>query len=801
MFNNYLKIALRNIRKHKGYSFINISGLAMGMACFLLILLYVQNELSYDNYNQNADRIYRVAFSLQLGNNGFESAAVAAPVAEAFVRDFPEVAEAVRLHPAGNFIVKHDKNSFVERKVVFADSSLFNVFSIQLLKGNPQTVLSLPNTLILSRMTAKKYFGTNNPLGKSLTFDNTDEYTITGIFEKIPQNSHFHFDIIISLNTLEESRDRQWLNNNRFNTYILLHENADPKILEEKFPSMIEKYIGSEYAPGRSFEEFLKQENWVIDYYLQPLRDIHLSSDLRGELGFNSDIKFIYIFSAISLFILFIACINFMNLSTARSAGRVKEVGIRKVVGSQRWQLITQFLTESMLLSIIACIISIGFLKIALPNFNNLSDRELQISYLFTGNMIASMFFVITFVGLLAGSYPALFISAFKPVNALKLKQRITAKNSFLRNSLVVFQFTISIILIIGTTVVLSQLNYIQNRKLGFNKNRVVILNNAYLLDNRIETFKKEMLRNPQIVNATISGYLPVPSRRTITGITPDGTADNNQSTLVDVWSVDYDYIETMGIKIAQGRDFSQDFLSDSLAVILNKTAVKTFGWNEPLGKKITGSQSSWFTVIGVIEDFHFESLRNTISPLIMFLDNSYENISFRINSDDISEAIGAIEEKWSQFVPGQPFEYSFLDDRFEAIYESEQKLSMIVGIFAGLAIFIACLGLFGLASYMAEQRTKEIGIRKILGASVLGIVFSLSKDFLKWVIIANVIALPVGWYAMNTWLQNFAYRINIDIWIFILAGTIAVVSALTSVGYQAIKAARANPVDSLRYE
>jgi len=786
MFKNYFKSALRNMARRKGYSLINIIGLAIGMACCLLILMFVNDELNCDNYNENADRIYRIAGSYRYGGRDFQFGTVSAPMAAALINEFPEVEDAVRF-----------RNS---------DTSIFNVFTIPLGPGDPKTALKEPYTLVLSKKTAVKYFGKENPLGKIIKLDNKDEYKVTGVFTDIPHNSHFHFDIIASLASLEESRSPSWLRDNFF-TYILLKPGASPKALEAKFPGLIKKHFAPELEKllGQSMETLITKGDVRVEFYLQPLRRIHLYSDLMAELEPNSDIKYVYIFSAIALFILVIASINFMNLSTARSAGRAKEVGLRKVLGSVRRQLIGQFLVESMVMSIVAMVIALMLVNLALPYFNSLSGKELTSADNYNGFMVLSMLVITLLTGLLAGFYPAFFISAFHPISVLKGRLKSGVKSGSLRNILVVFQFTVSIVLIIGTLVVMNQLNYIQNKKLGFDKDRVLILHYAYLLDQQAQTFKNEMLKYPQIKNAAVSSFLPVPSARHGGAVSPEGQWDNESSTSVQNWTVDYDYITTLGMKLAAGRNFSKSNPTDTSAVIINQAAAKQFGWEKSPGKRLDRffgeGKTEAYRVIGVVEDFHFESLRNTIAPVLLYLGQTGDLISFRIDSGNIPGAIDLLRSNWEQFLPGQPFEYSFLDGRFNRVYRAEQRLGKIFGTFALLAIFVGCLGLFGLAAFFSEQRTKEIGIRKVLGASVSSIIRLLSGEFLVLVGTANLIAWPAAYFIMNQWLREFAYKTPFSIWIFPAAGFSALAIALLTVGYQSVKTALADPVKSIQYE
>lgn len=807
MFKNYIKTALRNLFKHKGYSLINIAGLAIGMTSCLLILLYVQHELGYDSFNEKADRIYRVAGSYRYGGRDFEDAASPAPMAGVMVKDYPEVIDAVRFFKYGNFIAQYKDNSFKERRVFYADTSFFNIFSVPLLIGNPETALASPNKLVLSQNTVKKYFGEEDPIGKTLKINNEKDYEVTGVFQEIPDNSHFHFDMLISLSSHPVDKDQLWVGQ-YLQTYILLHEKADHQGLEAKFPEMIKKYMAPQLEAflGISVEKLAAEGEFRVDMYLQPLRKIHLHSDLRAEMEPTSDIKYVYIFSAIALFILMIAAINFINLSTARSAGRAREVGIRKVLGSYRKQLIGQFLTESMVLSLVSMTIAILLFWLALPIFNSLSGKVLSLSDLGRGPMLFALVLVTLLTGILAGSYPAFFISAFRPANVLKGQMKSGAKARLVRRGLVVFQFMASIVLIIGTFIVYNQLNYIQDKKLGFNKEQVLILENTYLLKQQIETFKNEILSYPQIINATISGSLPVPSDFNITAVFPEGETDNKKSTSMQVWAVDHDYVETLGMDIVEGRDFSREFSTDASAVIINQEVGRQFGWEKPLGKRLATivslqGDSKLLTVIGVVEDFHFRSLRNNIGPLIMLLSPSPNRISFRMKTDDFSGTIGLIRKKWREFLPNQPFEYSFLDEQFDSMYRAERRIGEIFGIFAALAVFIGCLGLFGLAAFTAEQRTKEIGIRKILGATAPKIIRLLVKEFVILISVANAVAWPIAYLVMKGWLKDFAYQTPVQIWLFLSAGFFTLLIALITVSYQAVKAALANPIESLRYE
>jgi putative ABC transport system permease protein len=807
MLKNYLKIILRSLKKRKGYSFINISGLAIGMASCLLILMFVNDELNYDAFNEKAGRIYRVAGSFFYGGRNFDIAVAPAPMAQALVDEFPEVDNAVRFRQSGKYIFRYEDNTFRETRVSYLDPSFFDIFSIPLLKGNPDTALSSPNMLILSRKTAQKYFGDEDPVGKSLRLNDRTDYMVTGVFEEIPRNSHFHFDVLISMISLEESKSDFWLSYN-FQTYVLLHEGADPASLEAKLPDLLLKYMGPQFeaAMGKPMKKLAEENEFRGEFFLQPLRDIHLHSDLVAEMEPTSDVKYVYIFTAVALFILIIASINYMNLSTARSAGRAREVGIRKVLGSARSQLIRQFLMESMMLCLVSLVLALGLVRLALPFFNSLSGKVLSMTDLGNPSMVAVLVSVTIIVGILAGGYSAFFISAFQPVSILKGKLRSGLKTGWLRNGLVVFQFAASIVLIIGTFVVYNQLHYIQSKTLGYDKEQVVILNNTYLLGDQAETFKNQMLTYPQIVNAAISGYLPVPSNHNISAVLPGGEIDSKKATSMQNWIVDYEYITTLGMKIVEGRDFSREFSSDTRATLINQAAAKQFDWAHPVSKRIGRVISDQggvelYEVIGVVEDFHFETLKETIGPLVMFLGENNDNISFRVETEDISGTIGLLKKEWKRFLPYQPFEYSFLDERFADMYQTEQRIGRIFGVFAGFAIFIGCLGLFGLAAFTAEQRTKEIGIRKVLGATSPNIIRLMTRELVILIALANVIAWPVAFWVMKGWLEDFSYRVSMSVWVFVGAGSLTLLIALLTVSYQAVKAAIANPADSLRYE
>ena len=805
MLKSYIKVAIRNLLRYKVYSIINILGLALGITSTILLALFVQNELTYDNYYPESKNMYRVTSELKMGNKEYNLAIVAPVLAQVALAEIPEIKKTAHFRVAGNGIVKYNNISFDENKICFADNSVIDFFAINLINGNPQTALVEPSSIIISENTAAKYFNIENPIGKTLTLDNNSDFKVTGVFKSIPQNTHFDFDFMISMPSLAESKQLSWLQNN-YQTYFILKDGADPKVVKAKLDGMLVKYRGPEMEKALGITLAQIEKNGGIGaYFLQPVRDIHLYSDLQAEIGVNGDIKYVYIFSIIAAFILLIACVNFINISTARSATRAKEVGIRKVLGSYKKGLVWQFLTESFLTTLVSLIFAIGLIELLMPYFNSLTGKQLTLQYFNNPFLVYSMLLVLIIIGFLAGSYPAFVLSSFKPAEVLKGKVKAGTKSGNLRSGLVVFQFTVAIILIISTLVVLNQLNYIQNKNLGFNKENVITLNNTNLLGNRAQLFKEKMLQYPEVKSATVSGYLPVPSSYNQIMIWPQGKTDDGSS--IPIWDVDYDYLSTMGIKIVEGRDFSREFSTDSTAVILNQAAVKLFGFDNPIGKIISRPYNNAGdftnrTIIGVVKDFHFQSLRNSISPLAIFFGNNNNSIiSFRTNTADISSVIKKLKVTWNEMAPGQPFSYSFLDERFENMYRGEQSISEIFGTFAFLAIFIGCLGLFSLSAFITEQKTKEIGIRKVLGSSSKLIVMMLSKEFVKLVVIAFIIASPIAYYLMNKWLMEFEYKTDLSVWIFLSAGFISLAIAVTTVSYHALKAAYSNPIESLRNE
>jgi putative ABC transport system permease protein len=809
MFKNYLKVAWRNLVRNKIYSIINIVGLATGLTCFLLIAMYVLDELSFDKFYPNSQRIYRLNADIRFGGGDLHMPFTSDMMGQVLKKDYPQVEEYARLFNSnGSKLIKKGNDFINEERVTHADSTFFRIFQVTALSGDPKNALNAPNTVVITESAAKKYFGTIDALGKTLEIEGRQKtlYKVTAVIKDIPHNSHFQFDFYFSMKNVDYTWG-QFLSHN-FHTYLLLKEGTDPNAFEKNFIHYIDKYClpeAKQYMQINTMDDFRKAGN-KLEYSMIPVTRIHLYSDRQYEFLASGNIQYIYIFSAVALLILLIACINFMNLTTARSANRAREVGIRKVLGTERRELITQFLTESTLMTMLSLVIAIALVWLVLPVFNQVSGKTMSMSNFISPFVLPSLIALPLVVGLLAGSYPAFFLSAFKPIEVLKGKLKLGSKSGGLRSLLVVFQFATSIMLIIGTIVIYKQLNYIQSKDLGFRKEQVLVIDGVNSLSDNAIPFKNKVMGFSGVETGTLSSFLPVTqSSRTDQTFSKEAVMDSKNGIDMQTWYVDYDYLRTMGMKMARGRNFSRDFGSDSTAVIINETTASFLGYDDPIGKKIytinENNKTQSYNIIGVVKNFNFETLHQNVGPLSFFLGKSGGLASFKVNTANIKTLIAEIESLWKSLAPGMPFSYRFMDESFNEMYQSEQKVGQIALIFSVLAILIACLGLFGLATFIAEQRTKEIGIRKVLGASIQGIVRLLSKDFMKLVAIAFVIAAPVSWWAMHSWLSDFAYRITIEWWIFALAALLALLIALVTVSFQAIKAAIANPVKSLRTE
>jgi len=815
MFKNYLLVAVRNLLRHKVYSSINVSGLAIGMASCILIALYIEEEFSYDRYHENADRIYKVLRETRgTGGNRSFSSGTSGALAPSLRSDFSEVQAAVRIwNTWGGVWVNYEDRMF-RQAFCLADANVLDVFTFPLVKGDPKVALDDPFSVLLTEEMAQKFFGDEDPVGKVITVENRHlggDYTITGILRDMPRNSSpfwktgLQFDFLTSTAVVSRQIVRQpWEGWNRgsswfpIKTYVVLPEGHSPEALEKKLPDFMERHLGAE----------IRQRS---TYRLQPLTRIHLYSGVDyGRPGMGG-ITFVYLLGAIAFFILVIASVNFMNLATARYTTRAKEVGMRKVAGAHWRQLVQQFLGESVLLSLLALLLAIGLVEFVLPAFNAVFDKDLSLIDNLRASVVLTLIGFALFVGLLAGSYPAFFLSSLKPAAALKGALRPGSKGLWSRKGLVVFQFALSILIIIGATVVHLQVDYIHHKDLGFRKDHILLLPVFYQardsgtasgesLARDYNLVKQAFSQHPNVLKASASATYGTAGGWQTGTILPEG--HDGSGLRMPVLGVDEDFLDTYEIELLSGRQFSKDITSDlSEAFILNETAVKRFGWTDPIGKRLEWGNRLG-TVIGVVRDFHHQSLRQEIGPLVLCMSPSrFGYISLKIRSENISATMEFLKERWKRFVPNRPLDARFIVDNVDGRYGAEVRFSQISGVFSLLAIFISCLGLFGLVSFNVEQRTREIGVRKTLGASVSRILFMLTRESLKWVLAANLIAWPVAYYAMDRWLQGFAYRVDLDLWIFLLGGTLALVIALATVSYQAFRAAVANPVDALRYE
>ncbi len=800
MLKNYLKITSRNILKYRSFSFINISGLALGISCCLLILIYVMDELSYDRYHEKAENIYRIVTEGLISGTPLNAATTPVPAGPAITADFPEVLDYVRFFQDG-CSVKYGEKIFDESDFCYADNSVFDIFSFELILGDRETALKVPYTLVITEEMAEKYFGDKDPIGESLRIDNNDDYTVTGIIRKPPVNSHFSFDILASFDTLYDlgTAKADFWGQISYYTYILIEDDADYLELNNKLIDASKRNYAKlmEMVPGAE-----------VKNYLQPLTSIHLHSNLMGEAGTNSSIGFVYAFSTIAFFILVIACINFMNLTTARSANRAKEIGLRKVMGAYRSQLTKQFLGESVIFSLLSIPIALLIVNLAHPLFNNLTGKELEFAFTEMPGVIIALAVIIFFVGVISGSYPAVYLSGFKPVKTIKGELQQGAKHSVFRNILVVSQLTISVFLIIGSFIILDQLNYLKNKDLGFDREKLLVMRFREGTDrSRVESLKTEIRNLSSVSNVSVSSAIPASGFVMIDGFFPEGVSDN-QSILMQRVFVDEDYVDTFGVEIIHGRGFNTEMGSDfDNTLLINEFAVKDFGWDEPVGKKIGEFASRELDrrnreVIGVVKDFHVLSLYDAMQPMTIALDwFDMRYITAKISTDDTQGLLRSITTIWEDMLPDQEFRNYFLDEFYNRSYTSEEKLSRIFRVFTGLSVIIGCLGLFGLASFTAEQRTKEIGIRKTLGSSLSAIINLLVRDYLMLVIFANIIAWPAGYFLMKTWLNSFPYQTSINAGVFITALLITASIAILTVSYQTLKVAFSNPVNALRYE
>jgi len=808
MIKNYLRITFRNLKRNKGYSFINIAGLATGMAAFVLIVLFIQNEMSFDAHQEHGDDVYRVLMDARVGEQEILDASSPAIMATQFLQEFPEIVSATRIDNfSAAVLITVDNEPYYEDNYFMADSSVFDVFTLPLVEGDAATALNRPNTMVISESVARKYFGDGDPMGRTVQYDNRVDYEITGVLAEVPHTTHFRPQVITSFLTSNRVDDPIWLNNS-FMTYLRLRPGADPEALRAKFPEFIRTYVGPqiEQFMGQPYDEALNA-GLKYEWQLERMAEIYLHSPSTEQLGPTGDVRYLYILGAIALFVLIIACINFMNLSTARATGRAREVGIRKTMGSDRSQLIRQFLGESVATATISMVFAFGIVLLALPAFSKMAGATLSVAPWLSGVVV--MIALVT--GILAGLYPAFVLSGFQPAVVLKGSFASSKKGKALRSALVVFQFSISIVLLVGTAIVYKQLDFIQQQDLGFEKEQVVVvpIETRTALQN-FDTFRNELLTNTSIADAASAGMVPGPEHiHNNTGFRGEGMRDE-EFIIAALGEVSDDYVETMGLKMIAGRDFDASFPSDTSGFVINEAAAAELGFTPEeivgttlarLGGNDDGTDRA-MTVLGVFENANFESLHTAVRPMVLGhwqMNQRYAPI--RIQSADVATTLKQIEEVWTAWEPGYPFTYFFMDTEYQQYYEQEQRLGNLYSYFTILAILIACLGLFGLASFITVQRTKEIGVRKVMGASVPGIVVLLSKEFTYLVLIACLVGFPVAWYAMDLWLQDFAYATTMGWWVFAGSGLLALTIAWLTVSYQSIKTATANPVQSLRYE
>lgn len=803
MFRNYLKTAIRNFSKNRVFSVINLVGLATGLTCFLLIAVYVFDELSYDSYPADAADIYRVNLSVPGNGDVAIYPNVDYGVGEGMKKAFPEIRSFTRISPASDF-VKFGDVQFKENKLAFADASFLDMFSLHLQEGNAKDALVPPNSVIISRELAKKYFGSAEPIGKSLTIGLHDAlYKVTGVFDKMPANSHFHFDAVISLSTFKIPNPT-WSNIGYF-TYLKLNKGANVPALVAKFPQLVAEHVVPEvqHDMGISLAEAQKSVNTFV-FTLQPLEQIHLYSHTKYEIEPSGDIGYVYIFSLLALFILALACINFTNLSIARSVKRAKEVGIRKVLGSQRMQLIKQFLSESVLASLLAVIMSFGLIALCLPYFNEVANKQIHFSYFLQPQIILLFLGLAVLVGIISGIYPSFFLSSFNTIKVLKGTSGTGRSRNHLRSALIVFQFFVSTGLIISTIIIHQQLAYLQHKNLGYSKEQVLVIPDGRLLGNNQDAFRQSVLSDSRVISASISRSVPGDNFMGGTQVYPENKEGNGQEIHINIYQVDYDYLKTLGMHMVKGRYFSKDYGSDSVSgVVINEAAMRELGWanTDPVGKTIVRSGQHRYNVVGVVADFNYTSAKQKVAPLMMLLGYNYGGLIVKAATTDMPGLLADLKKKWDAFTPLGPFNYAFLDEKYAALYASEMNTKRIFSAFAMLAIIIAGLGLFGLSAFVIEQRTKEIGIRKVMGASLQQILLLVSKEFLLLVAFAFLLAIPVTYWAMYNWLTHYAYRIQISVGVFVVSGFCALLIAAFTISFRAIKTALANPVISLRTE
>jgi len=802
MFRYYYKIAIRNLWRNKAFSAITILGLAIGLATCLLIALFVTDELSYESYNDKADRTYRINADFLVNGSVFKERTSPALLGPVLQQDYPQIEKYTRLLEHKDILVRKGEQTLIEHNASLGDSTIFDIFALQMIAGDPVTALRNPFSIVLSERMARKYFNSIDVVGKILHTDNIYDYTVTGVIKEVPSQAHIHFDFIKAMSQEEYSRQEQWMADN-FTTYVRVRPGVTEQQLDGYLKQATKKYMEGALTKltGSNIAD-LERKGGHFGYKAIPIKNIHLHSDLTSEAEPSGNIQYVYIFIITAIVILLIACVNFMNLSTARSAGRAKEVGLRKVMGSERRTIIIQFLSESVLTSLGAMIIAVIIAALLLPYLNDLSGKSLNLSPASLIWALPLLLIVVVIVGLLAGSYPAFFLSSFEPVKVLKGKLATGFKSSWLRNSLVTFQFTAAILLIVGTLVIYNQLSYIRNKQLGYDRQQVLVIENTQSLWVHAKGFKQDVEKIPGVTSGTMTNSLPTETNMDTNIYSKDASRSEGQVTGLPEWYIDTDYFPTLGMKMARGRNFSADMPTDTNTLIINETAAKLLGFTD-INDKYLYVDGNKKQVIGIVKDFNSGSLRSKIRPAVFKLGEYTGKMAFRVNTTDVQQVISKIETLYHArpSMQGQPFSYTFLDDNFNRLYQSEERTGKIFIIFAVLAIMIASLGVFGLITYAAEQRKKEIGIRKVLGASVSGIIALLSKDFLKLIGIAAIVATPLAWLLMNKWLENFAYRININWTIFAVSVLLMIMITFFTIFFKAMKAATVNPVKSLRSE
>lgn len=808
MVKNNIKMAYRSMMRQKFYSMLNLTGLAISMAACVLIAVYVKHELSYDKFYRDSERIYRVATHIVFSGNEFNLPASPDPMAKTLAAEFPQIEKAGRLRGGGTQLMSYEEKYFRQDLITYADQEIFEIFSMPLLYGDREHLLDEPNTVVIDETVARKFFGDEDPVGKIIRHNDETDLKVTGVVAEIPDNSHFKFHVFISMLNRADARQNFWLSNN-FITYVKLNSPEAAAQIEAQVPKFVKKHFAEQVKniAGVDFDVAVNNGT-VLEYYLQPLTSIHLYSHLDFELQPGGSLDYVIIFSIIGFFILLIACINFMNMATARASVRAKEVGVRKVLGSLRKQLIWQFLTESVLSSIVAFVAAIGLVYAVLPAFNQLTEKHLVDPVFGPGGLWPYLIVACLVVGILAGIYPAFVLSSYLPVKVLKGEVNKGRRAQWMRNALVIIQFTASIALVISSIIVYSQLNFLQNKDLGYDKDNVLFIDETHLLGDQAETYKNEILRNPYVDGVSLSGYIPSLDINNDFPVLRYDATSVDEAVSVQNWYVDEDYAKVYDLQLVDGRFLSKEFATDSSAVVINETAARRLGYLEgAVGQRIKtmggvlDNASETYHIVGVVKDWNYKSVHVAIQPQLMHLRRLGSGMNVRFAANRSKEVLETAESAWAEMTGGKPFEYMFMDELFDDSLRQESRVKSIFTVFAGLALSIACLGLFGLAAYITEQRKKEIGIRKVLGASTFSLLNLIFSNFTKLVLISAVLASPLAWWYMNTWLEGFPFRINIGPLIFVMATMSTLVIALLTVGYQSLRAARRNPVDNLRYE